>query len=109
MIKAGDVVKADFPGITGIKRRPAVVISTDTYHQHRPDIIIGLLTTQIASTTTPTDYLLNDWAAAGLLRPSAFRSFLVTIPAADIVSIGRLSDSDWQEVQARVRIALAIP
>ncbi len=28
-LKPGDVVVADFPGITGVKRRPAVVISTD--------------------------------------------------------------------------------
>ena len=31
-LKAGDVVVADFPGITGVKRRPAVVVSTDAYH-----------------------------------------------------------------------------
>lgn len=28
MVKPGDVVTVDFPGATGIKRRPAVVMST---------------------------------------------------------------------------------
>lgn len=108
MITAGDVVKAEFPGITGIKRRPAVVISTDTYHQHRPDVIIGLLTTQLTTATAPTDYLLIHWAEAGLFRPSAFRCFLATLPVTDIVSIGRLSDTDWQQIRDRVRIGIAI-
>ncbi|WNN92036.1 type II toxin-antitoxin system PemK/MazF family toxin [Gloeocapsopsis dulcis] len=36
----------DFPGVTGIKRRPAVVLSSDTYHANRPDVIVGLITTQ---------------------------------------------------------------
>ena len=109
MPKAGDVVTADFPGVTGIKRRPAIVVSTDTYHTHRPDVIICLLTTQIASATAPTDYLLRDWKAAGLRRPSASRSFLATLPATDVTPMGRLSNRDWREVQARLKLALAVP
>lgn len=31
----GDVVTVDFPGVRGLKRRPAVVVSTDLYHSHR--------------------------------------------------------------------------
>jgi len=31
-VRPGDVVVADFPGITGTKRRLALVVSTDTYH-----------------------------------------------------------------------------
>jgi mRNA interferase MazF len=37
----GDVVTVDFPGVTGIKRRPAVVLSLSTYHANRPDVIVG--------------------------------------------------------------------
>jgi mRNA interferase MazF len=48
MVKPGDVVTVDFPGALGVKRRPAVVISTDTYHTTRPDVILGLLTSQTA-------------------------------------------------------------
>ena len=42
MLKPGDVVTVEFPGIGGVKRRPAVVVSTDQYHRTRPDIILGL-------------------------------------------------------------------
>jgi mRNA interferase MazF len=42
----GDVVTVDFPGVTGVKRRPAVVLSSVTYHAIRTDVIVGLITTQ---------------------------------------------------------------
>jgi mRNA interferase MazF len=31
-LNAGDVIVVDFPGVTGIKRRPAVVLSSELYH-----------------------------------------------------------------------------
>jgi mRNA interferase MazF len=33
----GLLVSVDFPGVTGTKRRPAVVLSSDTYQAIRPD------------------------------------------------------------------------
>ncbi|NCO35296.1 MAG: hypothetical protein AUJ92_05190 [Armatimonadetes bacterium CG2_30_59_28] len=108
MPKAGDVVTADFPGAMGVKRRPAIVVSTDVYHTHRPDVIICLVTSQVAAATAPTDYVLRDWAAAGLHCPSAFRSFTATVPVAAIKNIGRLSDHDWQEVRTRLGLAVAV-
>ena len=62
---AGDIVTVDFPGITGIKRRPAVVLSSEVYHSLRPDVIVGLITTQ-TRVQCVTDYLLQDWASSGL-------------------------------------------
>ena len=109
MIKAGALVTVDFPGATGVKRRPALVISTAAYHAARPDVILAVITSQTSSATAPSDYVLQDWAAAGLHRPSAFRAFLATLPAAAVASaVGRLSARDWQEVQSRIRVALAV-
>ena len=31
-VKSGDVVTVDFHAVTGIKRRPAVVLSSEIYH-----------------------------------------------------------------------------
>jgi mRNA interferase MazF len=39
MADPGDVVTVDFLGATGPKRRPAVVVSSALYHQHRPDLV----------------------------------------------------------------------
>ena len=107
-VTSGDVITVDFPGTLETKRRPAVVVSTDTFHSTRPDAVLALLTSQTSGTTGPTDYLLRDWSKAGLRRPSAFRVFLATVPATSITLIGHLSDHDWQEVQTRLRIALAV-
>ena len=108
-VKSGDVVIADFPGVTGIKRRPAVVISTVEYHTALEDVILGAVTTNLRIATTPTDYLITDWTAAGLRRPSAFRAFLVTLPQREVLAvIGHLSSSDWEAVQECVRKAIAV-
>jgi mRNA interferase MazF len=107
-VKASEVIIVDFPGVMGTKRRPAVILSSDTYHATRPDVIIGLITSQATAATAPTDYLLQDYAAAGLRLPSAFRAFFVTLPRIAIVAhIGQLSDADWQAVKLRVDRALA--
>lgn len=109
MPNAGDVVVTDFPGVTGVKRRPAVVLSSDAYHGARRDVIIGLITSQTAVAVTATDHVLQDWAAAGLKRPSAFRAFVVTVPRSAVSArIGRLTDRDWNEVRGRVRQALDV-
>jgi len=109
LLTPGDVVVVDFPGAIGTKRRPAVVLSSDIYHASRPDAILGLITSQTASAIAPTDHALEDWAAAGLRVPSAFRSFVVALPSTAIQrAIGRLSDRDWEIVRARLDTALAI-
>jgi mRNA interferase MazF len=104
------VVLLDFPGVTGTKRRPAVILSSELYHKERPDVIVGLITSQTAAAIAATDYLLQDWRAAGLRRESAFRSFLVTLPRSALMGrIGRLSDRDWRVVRERLQSALASP
>lgn len=109
MLTPGDVILVDFPGVQGVKPRPGIVVSSAAYHTARPDVIVGLCTSRLAAATTPTDYVLQDWAAAGLHVPTAYRSFFATIPAAEVHRLlGHLTDADWAEVQARLRVALAV-
>ncbi|GAB4531402.1 MAG: type II toxin-antitoxin system PemK/MazF family toxin [Anaerolineae bacterium] len=107
MLRPGDIITVEFPGVERTKRRPAVVVSTEDYHRHRPDVIIGLLTSQTQDATAPTDHILQDWAEAGLHRPSAFRTFLATLPAKVVTRIGRCSDRDWQAIQDSLRMSIA--
>jgi mRNA interferase MazF len=103
----GDLVTVDFPGVTGIKRRPAVVLSSATYHAIRPDTIVGLITSRTSGLGI-TDYELQDWATAGLRVPSVFRSFIVTLPpSGNLVLIGHLSERDWRGILKCVKIAFA--
>ncbi len=97
-----------FPGAHTTKRRPAVVVSSAEYHRTRPDVIVGVLTTQTARATGSTDYLVLDWSSAGLRAPTAFRSFLLTFPTTDVTVIGKLSPRDWLEVQSRLGTAVSV-
>jgi mRNA interferase MazF len=109
MIDPGSVVLVEFPGIHQTKKRPAVVISTSLHQTTHGDIILGVLTSNLAQAAGPTDYILKDSTAAGLHKPSAFRVHLITKQATDSPAIvGKLTDQDWQEVQARLRLALAV-
>lgn len=105
----GDVVLLDFPGVQGVKPRPGVVVSSGVYHAERPDVVVALCTSNIAVATTPLEYVLQDWAAAGLRVPTACRSFFTTLPASDVHRlIGRVTDRDWDEIKARLRLALEV-
>lgn len=106
MPRFGDVVIVDFPGATGLKRRPAVIVSSDLYHLHRPDIVVGIITSNVGLATTPTDYVLQDWGAAGLRTPSAFRAYLAMTTPSAVRVVGQLSDRDRDEVAQRIRVAL---
>ena len=107
MFKPSDVVVLDFPGVRGVKRRPAVVVSSALYHASRPDVIVGLITSRTAALGA-MDYVLQDWSQAGLRVPSVFCCFFATLPTTvHQVVIGHLSDRDWQGMCECVRIALA--
>ena len=108
MLKAGDVVVTDFPGAAGIKRRPALVLSSDVNHTERPDAIVGILTSNTNAATASSDCILSDWQEAGLRLPSAFRAYVVTLPQSALsAKIGRLSARDWNAVRACLAGALA--
>ena len=108
-MKPGEVIWVEFPGVVQNKRRPAIVLSSSTYHAHRPDVIVGLVTSQTAQATAPTDHLIQDLRAAGLRVPSAFRAFIITLPRSAILNtVGSLAPADWQEVVARVKLAMQL-
>src|ERR1044072_9840061 len=91
----GDVVLLPFPGIKQTKVRPAVIVSSRTYNRARPDIILGLVTSQVNAAVAPTDHQLQDWSTARLKRPSTFRAFFVTLPRSIVrLRVGRLTDRD---------------
>jgi mRNA interferase MazF len=108
-MKRGEVIWIEFPGVVQTKRRPAVVLSSSIYHANRPDIIVGLVTSQTSKANSPTDYLIQDWQSAGLRVPSAFRTFIVTLPASAVVStMGNLAQADLEQVVARVKLAMEL-
>jgi len=110
--KRGDVVLVDFPFVdrSGSKLRPALIVSSTTYHTERPqDVIVAVISTQIQRYNGSTDYQIQDWKTAGLLQPSVLRSTILTILATRISrKIGNLTDRDLQETSVRLKRALQL-
>lgn len=105
----GEVVLVPFPftDLSTTQMRPAVVVSTDDYTAGTGDIIVVMVTSQPHS--LPTDCALQDWSAAGLLYPSWVRAKIVSLERSLIRhTIGRMSDRDLAEVDARLRTAMGL-
>ena len=77
----GDVVLVPFPFTdqTATKQRPAVVVSSDAYHQERPDLILMAITSQTRPAATVGEVTVQQWKQAGLLKPSVLKPLLTTI------------------------------
>ena len=102
---AGDVVLVNFlfPDQSGIKRRPAVVVSVEAYHRSRMDAVVVALSTQ-RGTSYFGDYDLQDWQAAGLPRASKAKGVIETVSRQVIhKQLGSLSQRDLSQVKRTVR------
>ena len=73
----GDVVLVPFPFTdqSGVKKRPAVVVSSAAYNEARRDVVIMAVTSQLKSSGAFGEVIIQDWQAASLLRPSATNRF----------------------------------
>jgi mRNA-degrading endonuclease toxin of MazEF toxin-antitoxin module len=104
---AGGVVLVSFPFRDKAGARPAVVVSAQAYNQ-LGDLVVAAVTSH--PPRGGLDYALADWSAANLKLPSTVRMLLATVAETRILlSVGRLSDRDWAEVQDRVRQVFAWP
>ena len=107
----GDVLLVPFPfsDLTATKVRPAIVVSSDTYHSTEPDLILAALTTNLVQVKSTVDYALKGWKAAGLKYPSAFKPVVFTLdPDRVIHHVGALNKSDLKEVDQRLKRALGL-
>ena len=93
----GAIILVPFPFTdqTQTKKRPAVVISSHSYNSERPDLIIMAVTSQIKPTAIIGEVIVQDWQAAGLLKPSAIKPVITTIEKPLVIkSMGRLKEDD---------------
>ena len=69
------MVNVPFTGQTGAKRRPALVVSTDSFHRKLPDVIVCPISSQprYFQRPGPGDHPMKDWRAVGLKHPSTVR------------------------------------
>ncbi|WP_374943587.1 type II toxin-antitoxin system PemK/MazF family toxin [Sphingomonas sp.] len=83
----GDVVLVPFPFTdqSGVKRRPAVVISAALANDTRPDVILMPITSQTREQAGGRDLMVGAWSEAGLLKPSAIKPVMATLERALIL------------------------
>jgi mRNA interferase MazF len=108
--RCGDIVltKVIFSEGEGIKKRPALVVSSDKYHMNRQEVIIAAITSNISRSLTG-DTRINQWEEAGLRFPSTVTGIFQTIKR-DMVDrkLGTLVDEDFQRVKENLIQALGI-
>jgi mRNA interferase MazF len=96
-----------FPDETGIKRRPAVIVSSDVYHTGREEAIIAAITSR-TDRALVGDHLISDWRGAGLLFPSVATGIIRTIRQAMIArKLGCMSLLDMEAIDEKLRLILA--
>ena len=106
--KHGDVVlvKFIFSERTGFKRRPALVISSNVYHQNRQEVVIAAITSNVERMLTG-DTKIKEWKKANLLFPSLVTSIIQTVKHEMIERIlGQLSSEDLKTVQENLKLSL---
>ena len=94
----GDVILVPFPfsNQSAIKKRPAIVISSNAYNRISADIVIMAITSQIEKTIRVGECLIKDWQNAGLLKSSAINPAISTIEKTLILKkMGSLSHGDF--------------
>lgn len=106
----GDVVLVPFPFTdqSHAKKRPAAVISSNAYNAERPNLIIVAVTSQIKPASIIGEVLIQNWQAAGLLKPSVIKPVITTIEKPLIIkTMGRLNEEDQKALQESLKIVLS--
>ena len=92
----------------GFKKRPALILSSDEYHQSRQEVIIAAITSNIERILLG-DTKVKEWKKANLLFPSRVTCILQTIKGEMIERrLGILSSEDFEQVQKNLKIALGL-
>jgi PemK-like, MazF-like toxin of type II toxin-antitoxin system len=97
VFERGDIILVPFPFTdqTTIKKRPAVVISSNEYNKILSDVIIMAVTSQTERSFNVGECIIKDWQYAGLLKPSSIKPVISTIEQNLILKkLGSLSSED---------------
>lgn len=99
------LVRYPFSDLSSSKVRPAVVVNAPHVSQ---DIIITPLTSKTGS-LLEGEFVLSDWAAAGLNVATAVKRGLYTVHESLIVTtIGKLANSDVEQLEQSLRSWLGL-
>lgn len=99
----GDVILVPFPFTdqSGLKKRPALVVSSAAYHSQRADLLIMAITSQIRPRAGFGESIISEWRKAGLLAASLVKPVITTIDKRLVLrKLGRLQAPDLRAVRS---------
>ena len=101
----GDVVLVPFPftSQTASEKRPAVVVSSRSYNVAKPNVVLMAVTSQLRPVPGTGEVWVQDWKAAGLLKPSAIKPVFATLEQS-LVSrqLGALAPADREALRQAI-------
>ena len=106
----GDVVLVSFvfTDETGVRQRPAVIISSNAYHSGREEAIIAAITSR-TDRVLVGDHLISHWREAGLLFPSVATGIIRTIKQVMVTQkLGTMPEDDLEEIDKQLSVALGL-
>lgn len=110
-VNRGDVVllRVQLPGRQDPSLRPALVVSSQTYHRGRgSQVVVAAITGDMKQVLTG-DSVIQGWRDAGLLAASAVTGVLRTVGRDTVAEkLGALSEGDLRSVDNSLRLSLAI-
>jgi mRNA interferase MazF len=110
--KRGEVVVVNVPfsNHSGIKPRPALVVSSEEFHHELPDVIVCPISSQPRFYRQPGrgDCPIREWRAIGFRHPSTVRISKLLAVDKQIIkkTLAPLSQSDLGRVEIILRRAL---
>lgn len=110
IVNRGDVVLVEFvfSDESGAKLRPALVVSSSSYHEAREEVIIAAITSNV-SRRLPGDHVIEEWQDAGLVSPSAVTGIVRAIKWSMIRrTLGSLAAHDQSAVDRALRRSLGL-
>jgi len=77
----GEVILVNFPftDLSTSKKRPAVIISSQSYNDEKDDVILLAITSQMRKIKYFGSLPISDWQEAGLPKESLFKPLIATI------------------------------
>jgi len=107
----GTVILARIPysDLTQVKKRPALIISSQSYYERYGDVLLIGLTGQKKPSPFKTDIQIHDWQIAGLPKSSFIKPGLFTLMHNQIErEFGQLSAQDKNNIQTFLREMLSL-
>ncbi len=105
----GEVLLVPFPFTdqSGMKKRPAVVISSNAYNASRRDLVIMAITSQVRQPLGFGEALVTEWQAAGLIKASVLKPVVTTIEQSLVIrTMGSLMADDINTLQRSIEMCL---